>query len=454
MIVMQDRRLFEGIDDAIRPGELVPDWLGRTSKKERPSRGPSEPASRNGQKHEPPSFISMKSLLAEPDESTKWLVDGLLPDGGTSLLVAKPKVGKSTFAQNLAFHIARGEPFLGLDVAPGPVFYLALEEKRSELRRHFAAMGATDDDDIAFYVARAPEGALTWLTREAEVRKPRLIVIDTFQRFARLRDINDYAAVTNALDPVTNLARSTGAHLLMTHHGKKAGGADGDAVLGSTALFGAVDTLLEMHRREIGRSLSSIQRYGDAFEETVITLDASTYRISAQGSTQEADRRRVADLILTYLKTRGEPVQAVEIFAEVEARRQVKIAALADLVEDGTVVRSGAGKKGDPYLYELSGFLVPTLYAEPENQNPKTAEKPSNDGVFSSSQPSPQTEDGREPQFATFEAPSAESAPPATACAFFIGTALGDAPCERCGVRWNAHQSTDQKESHHASVRS
>ena len=47
-----------------------------------------------------------------------------------SVFAAKPKVGKSTFARNLAMAVARGNPFLGRNTAKGPVVYLALEEIR------------------------------------------------------------------------------------------------------------------------------------------------------------------------------------------------------------------------------------------------------------------------------------------------------------------------------------
>jgi len=46
---------------------------------------------------------------------------------------------------------------LGRQVTQGQVIYLALEDKRSELKRHFTEMGGTEDDPIRFLVGRAPE---------------------------------------------------------------------------------------------------------------------------------------------------------------------------------------------------------------------------------------------------------------------------------------------------------
>jgi hypothetical protein len=336
-----------------------------------------------------PECVTVGALLAEPEEKYDYLVDGLLPGGGTSLLIAKPKVGKSTLAQNLAFCVARGEPFLGRRVKRGPVLYLALEEKRSELQQHFRMMGANGDDAIVFYVGRAPERALAWLEDEVAKQKPVLIIVDTAQRFLRLRDLNDYASVTNAFDPLTHLARESGAHLMFTHHAKKSGGRDGDAVLGSTGLFGGVDTLLEMRRREGGiRSISSIQRYGDDLEQTVIALDPKTFRLTARGSAAESDRRRVEVAMVEHFETASEAETREEVFAAVEGRTGVKVAALSAVVESGMVLRTGEGKRGNPYLYAapLSCSPVPDIRREQENRQPQTCKLPYSREVFSGSQ--------------------------------------------------------------------
>jgi AAA domain len=44
------------------------------------------------------------------------------------------------------------------------------------------------------------------------------IIADPLFRFVRVRDGNDYAAVTNALEPLHALARESGAYVLAVHH--------------------------------------------------------------------------------------------------------------------------------------------------------------------------------------------------------------------------------------------
>ena len=292
-------------------------------------------------------------LLTEPDEATEWLVKDLLPSGGVSILAAKPKVGKSTTARSLAKNVARGEAFLGRETQAGPVFYLGLEEKRAEVKKHFRTMGVSEDDDIYVFIAPSPADGLAQLQNEIEEKKPALVIIDPLFRFVRVRDGNDYTAVTAALEPILVLARDSGAHLLLTHHATKARAAGGDSILGSTAIFGAVDCALIMKRSERYRTISSIQRYGVDLEETVVELDPETLCVTPAGRKAEADKTHSGNAIFKFLEQQAQPIEEAEIHKQVEGRKNVKVAALRDLVKAEKVARSGSGKKGDPYLYSI-----------------------------------------------------------------------------------------------------
>jgi hypothetical protein len=299
-------------------------------------------------------LVSLSELLKEPIEEVRWLVDELLPRGGLSVLAGKPKAGKSTLARALALAVAQGKDFLGRSVAQGAVIYLALEEKRLELRRHFVAMGARDEDPIKLLVGPAPANIVTCLAAHAAEAKPALIVVDTMARFARVRDVNDYAQVVAALEPVLAIARETGAHVMLLHHAKKGeASADGDSILGSTAIFGSVDTALFLRRTESGRFLSSRQRYGTDLPEIVVALDQDTQTPLAAGSREECDLQDTRERILQFLQSTPGAVTEPEINEGVTGRRQAKMKAIRDLVETQVVKRSGGGRKGDPFRYSL-----------------------------------------------------------------------------------------------------
>ena len=164
---------------------------------------------------------SLESLLDGPEEKVRWVAEGMLPAGGTSLIVAKPKVGKSTLSRQLALAVARGEPFLGRDTSKGPVVILAFEEKRGEARAHLRAMGGARADEVHLHFGSAPDNAIAELRALVEELKPALVIVDPLFRLAGARDANDYAQVLKALAPLTDLARETGAHVSAVHHAGK-----------------------------------------------------------------------------------------------------------------------------------------------------------------------------------------------------------------------------------------
>ncbi len=158
-------------------------------------------------------LTALKNLLAEQLEEVPWTVEGLLPSGGASILAAKPKVGKSTTARALALAVARGEPFLGRACAQGPVIYVALEDKRGEVRDHFSVMGASDEP-IHLHIGAVPSDPNKVLAEWIEEHDPVLVIIDTLLRFVFVMDANDYAVVNRALTPLLTLVRASGCHIL------------------------------------------------------------------------------------------------------------------------------------------------------------------------------------------------------------------------------------------------
>jgi len=303
-------------------------------------------------------LTKLGDLLQEPEERTPWLLEGILPAAGVSLLAAKPKTGKSTWARGLALAVARGEPFLGRVTTAGSVLYLALEEKRNEVKNHFAALGARGDEPLHAHIDRAPAGAVAAAALIIAEHKPVLVIVDPLLKFTRVRDANDYAEITAKLEPLMVLARESGAHLLLVYHAGKSVRSDPvDAALGSTAFAAAVDTVLVMKRTERYRTIQTIQRYGDDLPETVLDFDPQRKAVSLGAEKSEAEEKRVADAIVDHLGACGGEPTEPEICQMVEGKVGVKRVALRELVSKGRINRTGGGKKGDPYHYRLAaGF--------------------------------------------------------------------------------------------------
>ena len=169
---------------------------------------------------------TLEQLEAESgdDPDVDWLVDGLLPRDGLSLLLAPPKVGKSTLARGLAVATSGDRTkWLGKQITHhGPVIHLALEERIRTVLGHYGRLEADRARIHLLYGRPPPAGKRPAMLRKAiEALQPALVVVDPLQRWKRISDGNDYSEVTEALTPLIDLARECGTHLMLVHHSRE-----------------------------------------------------------------------------------------------------------------------------------------------------------------------------------------------------------------------------------------
>jgi len=295
-------------------------------------------------------LITLSDLFSQPDEAISWIWQDTLPSAGTDVLVAKPKLGKSTLARQLALHVSRGTPFLNRPTTQGSVIYLALEEKLSEIKRHFISLGAVGTEPI--FIATEFSADFNKLKAIIEEKQAVFAIIDPLFKMIRVRDSNEYAGMSRAIKDIHDVARKTGAHIMMVHHATK-GGQGADSILGSTALFGGVDTAIILRKDGITRSISSTQRYGIDIPDTTLSFDQTTRTISLGISQAAATSISMEQKILAFLSQQIQPVNEDAINCHVPGNSIVRSSALRNLVKTGAIEHTGAGRKGSPYLYAV-----------------------------------------------------------------------------------------------------
>jgi putative DNA primase/helicase len=300
------------------------------------------------------TLAPLGELLARPDVPVEYVLEGMLVAGTSSCVAAKPKVGKSTFARNLCLAVSRGENFLGRKTKRGECIYFALEEREEDLKNDFRAMGAVGGEQIYVHAAAAPVEGVLGLCDLVRQRHPVLVVIDPLFRMARIRDEKAYAEVYAALGPLIDIAREAGTHIMLTHHAGKSMKADAiDAPLGSTAIGGAVASLVHLKRGESSRTIQTVQRIGQDLPETVLEFDSNTHTLSLGAEKSEADIQGTAAEIFEYLRATDGFKTEPEIDEAVEGKTSIKRKALRLLVESKKIDRAGAGKRGDPFRYRF-----------------------------------------------------------------------------------------------------
>lgn len=219
---------------------------------------------------------------------TTWILEGLLSDGGMSVIAGPPKSGKSTLVRQMAKAVCQGGTFLGRKAVQGGVFHIALEEQEETLKDQYGLVGIKDTDPLYLHVGGVYEQFfIEDLTADLIAAKPKLLIIDTLFLLARVESSNDYSQVNAAMTPYRKLARETGTHVLFVHHTRKGGNGGAESIAGSTAIHGAVDCALMVSQVGNRRRIETSQRGGKPFARTNIEFDAATQTYSLGKEVEE-----------------------------------------------------------------------------------------------------------------------------------------------------------------------
>lgn len=300
------------------------------------------------------NLIWARDIVDTQEPEREWIWEGILPAGGLSLVVAKPKVGKTTLALQLAVAVSRGDIFLGRKTRQATVVYLALEEHRGEVQKNLSKLGVTNEP-LYIHFGPAPVEAMREVEPLIKETGAKFLVIDILQKFCRVKDLNDYAQVTRTLEPLMASGRKLDCQISLTHHAGKADREDGDDILGSTGLLGGVDTSIHIKKRtKESRIFSTIQRYGADVLQTVIALKDGC--LVMEGSREEVEIGETAPLILVALEEG--PLAEKDVWGKVGKDHSRVSSALRKLVEQKAVIRTGTGKRGDPFIYEKDSLLL------------------------------------------------------------------------------------------------
>lgn len=200
--------------------------------------------------------VSMTELYDTVYPPRKPIVNDLLYSG-TYLFVGAPKVGKSFFMGQLAYHVAMGLPLWEYEVHQGTVLYLALEDDYARLQR----------------------------------RLSRLIIIDTLQKVREIGgDRYSYASDYEIVTKLKTFSDRYGICLLVVHHTRKMEAEDSfDMISGTNGLLGAADGafIMQKKRRTDNTALLDIVGRDQPDQELTLEFDRERCVWEFQGAETE-----------------------------------------------------------------------------------------------------------------------------------------------------------------------
>jgi hypothetical protein len=317
-----------------------------------------------------------------------YVIDGLLPEGGFSILAGKPKHGKSSLSRYEAVCVSKGRPFLGRTVMRGEVILVSIEDPVNHVDNCLQSLGYDPANDAPIHLVTklAPEGinaSIEAIEKELE-RMPnvRLVIVDTLAKLLRVSDVNDYSKVLPQVEKIHDLARKfPHLHIQGLAHCKKVKTDDPfDSLLGSTALRGEPDTTIALYDDAKQRVIASETRIGRNIPPTILhaelvesagadvvkafSLDKPLAEFQAVRMEKAERKQRMTheSRIIAFLQTcDGHSATQETTLREVEGRRTTNSEAIGKLSTAGVLTISGTKQSPvDPLTLHLNADALST----------------------------------------------------------------------------------------------
>jgi AAA domain len=329
-------------------------------------RNPSELAERETAKQDPTArqhswragMVTARELQTKQFKPVRIILPDLIPEGVT-LVVGKPKVGKSWLALDVCLAVADENRFVLGDKRPvhGNALYLALEDNERRLKNRIDKIlqGGSAPARLELHTEwkRMDQGGLedieAWITSAED---PRVIWIDTLAKLRALPKPGEppYAADYRSIEGVQKLAGKYGVGVIFNTHLRKAPSEDDpfDEVSGTLGLTGAADTIIVMKRHS---GMVKLHVRGRDIEEGEFAAEfnRNTCRWRLVGGADEIFRSQERQAILAVLKDTVRPMSIPEIMAATErSDRHAIYNLLYKMEKAGEIKHAGRGALGTP----------------------------------------------------------------------------------------------------------
>lgn len=211
--------------------------------------------------------ISMSELYEKTYRPNPPLIDGFLYQG-VYLFVGAPKLGKSFFMLQLAYHVSTGTDLWNYHVRKGKVLYLALEDNNRRLQERLYRMfgeESTPDLFISTSAKTFDDGLLEqiqiFINENPEIS---LVIIDTLQMIrADFTDKYSYSKDYDIIREMKDFASENGICLMLVHHTRKQQADDKfDMISGTNGLMGAADGAFMLYKEKRSATSAVIEVSG------------------------------------------------------------------------------------------------------------------------------------------------------------------------------------------------
>ncbi|MCI0454459.1 MAG: AAA family ATPase, partial [Candidatus Dadabacteria bacterium] len=189
--------------------------------------------------------IPWSELVGGVEPELDFLIEDILPSGNLIILAGKPKLGKSLLALQMALSVSLDTHLWDKKVKNGGALLISTEDGHIRLKKRIWRMVGDPDNhnpDCHFYVNNCiltDIRVMDALRDKVEELKPRLVILDPLINLFQGKELNSGEHMNAILRPLQELARESGACILVVHHTRKTGGENPvDIIQGSITISG------------------------------------------------------------------------------------------------------------------------------------------------------------------------------------------------------------------------
>jgi AAA domain-containing protein len=192
-------------------------------------------------------ILDVAAMLAAAREPIPWRCEKFAADGYLTVLAGRGKEGKTWLAMALACGVALGRAAAGIPCAKGRAILFDAENGPRLIKDRFHAIGVTAD----MHVQPVDCGGLRivrdlpWFRKVIEDRRANLVVFDSLRVLSSGAKENDGDDMEPIITALKQLARETGAAIILIHHRGKS---ETNEYRGTSVILDQTDMLFRLGR--------------------------------------------------------------------------------------------------------------------------------------------------------------------------------------------------------------